>query len=163
MDHVAKRLGVSKIVLYRYFGSKSNLIHAVLQRIVDLILEEDLKPVDWWGTRIHRNIALARKNADAFLLLLHHAAHDPEFGIHYTQFQQTLVERTEARLRQIMNKPVRRPVDTTFCAQSICTFILDSAMRWLETGDPEDDELFVTWMIDSIQAWGERWQESSSP
>src|SRR4051794_28612533 len=39
MDDLAARLGVKKVILYRYFASKDDLIHSVLERMEARLLQ----------------------------------------------------------------------------------------------------------------------------
>ncbi len=159
MDDVAENLGVAKVVLYRYFGSRSGLIHAILDRVVRRILEEDKKDYTWWGEAIHRNTQVARENAPGMLLLLRHSAHDPDYSSHFQKYHKKLVQRTTKRLKTIWIMPRHMPVDADFCSKTILMFIYDALARWLETGDPAKDHEFAVWVTDSIQAWSDKWGE----
>lgn len=164
MDHIAEKLGVAKVVLYRYFGSRSGLIHAILGRVVERILAEDQKELTWWGEAIHRNTMVARENASSMLLLLRHSAHDPEYGHHFQNYHDDLVARTTKRLLETWVEPRHIPVDADFCSKAILMFIYDALARWLETGDPSKDLEFAVWVTDSIKAWSDRWgQDPSNP
>ncbi len=162
MDDVAEKLGVAKVVLYRYFGSRSGLIHAILERVVKKVLEEDKKEFDWWGEAIHRNTQVARKYAPDMLLLLRHSVHDPDYGSHFQKYHTRLVKRTTRRLNEVWVEPRHMPVDTEFCSKTILMFIYDALARWLEVGDPAKDQEFAVWVTDSITAWSEKWSEGPS-
>jgi len=162
MDDVAEVIGVAKAVLYRYFGSRSALIHAILERVVGRILEEDNKGSAWWGEAIHRNTEMARENAASILLLLRHSAHDPDYGHHFQEYHARLVQRTAKRLEEAWEKPRRMPVDAEFCSKTILMFIYDALARWLESGDPAKDREFAVWVTDSIESWSHRWAEEPS-
>ena len=162
MDDIAEKLGVAKVVLYRYFGSRSGLIHAILNRVVERILAEDQKELTWWGEAIHRNTLVARENASSMLLLLRHSAHDPEYGHYFQDYHEDLVARTTQRLLETWDKPRLMPVDADFCSKTILMFIYDALARWLETGDPTKDLEFAVWVTDSIKAWSDRWGEGPS-
>jgi len=41
MEALAEQLGIPKTVLYRYFGSKDDMVRAILQRILGLVDEVD--------------------------------------------------------------------------------------------------------------------------
>jgi len=162
MDDVADVIGVAKAVLYRYFGSRSALIHAILERVVERILEEDDKESTWWGEGIHRNTELARENAASMLLLLRHSAHDPDYGHHFQEYHAKLVQRTARRLEEVWEEPRHMPVDAEFCSKTILMFVYDALTRWLESGDPAKDREFAVWVTDSIEAWSHRWAEDPS-
>ncbi len=163
MDDVAEKLGVAKVVLYRYFGSRNGLIHAILERVAERILEEDKKEFEWWGEAVHSNTKVARKYAPDTLLLLRHSVHDPEYGSHFQKYHSRLVKRTTRRLEEIWVQPRHMPVDTDFCSKTILMFLYDSLARWLEAGDPAKDQEFAVWVTDSITAWSEKWGEDPSP
>ncbi|MDQ7078535.1 MAG: TetR/AcrR family transcriptional regulator [Robiginitomaculum sp.] len=156
MEQVATHAGVSKIVLYRYFGSKDKLIHAILGTMVDRLLKADEVDVDWWTERIPLTLSVARENRDAMTLLIRQASHDPKYGSHFMRLHDVLVERS--RQRQERNLPgelseKKTPaIGATFLAETTVALFLEAYVRWLETGDPNHDDDFISWITRSARA-----------
>jgi len=157
MDHVAARAGVSKVVLYRYFGAKDKLVHAVLEKIVNQLLDADSREVDWWTERVRGTLDVARNNRDAIILLMRHSSHDPEYGVHFTRLQTALVARVEERMSEILGEERDTPVDGPFLSETVTMFFLDAYIRWLEKGDPDKDDAFHDWITRSVRALAYYW------
>lgn len=159
MDQVARGAGVSKVVLYRYFESKDRLVHEVLADVVDALLVADDVEADWWTERMHRTLAVARSHADAMCLLVRHASHDPEFGVHFDQLTQALVERIQERQAAILGPDESSaPGDIRILAETVTAFLLDAYVRWMESGDPARDDQFLKWLTASIRATVYYWR-----
>ncbi len=158
MDQVARSVGVSKIVFYRYFGSKDKLIHAILESIVGRLLEADRQQVGWWTDLVPLTLKIARENKDALTLLIRHAAHDPKYGSHFQRLRDVLVERSLSRQHAIFSESLNDQdamlVSPIFLAETTVAFFLESYVRWLETGTPEEDAQFIDWVIKSVRAMG---------
>lgn len=163
MDHVAARAGVTKVVLYRYFGAKDRLVHAVLERIVDLILEADAREVDWWTERVNFTLEVARANQNEMKVLCRHAAHDPEFGVHFERLESMLVVRVREQVAVILGDQPDAPVEGPFLAQSVTAMFMESYIRWLELGRPEKDEEFLRWLTRSVRAMSYYWGGATPP
>jgi AcrR family transcriptional regulator len=167
MDQVAVSSGVSKIVLYRYFGSKDNLIHAILETIVDQLLEADQREVDEWTDLVPYTLKVARENKNAMTLLVRQAASDPKYGSHFKRLHDVLVERSQQRQMSIFSDLVppksQQPVSVTFLAETTIAFFFESYVRWLETGNPDHDAEFINWIVRSVRAMGYYWAGQTPP
>jgi hypothetical protein len=103
--------------------SKDRLVHEVLSDVVDALLRADDVDVDWWTKRLHRTLAVARSHAAAMCLLVRHASHDPEFGIHFDRLTQALVGRVEERQAAILGpESSDTPGDVRILARSVTAF-----------------------------------------
>ena len=167
MDQVASYAGVSKIIYYRYFGSKDNLIHAILKTVVDRLLEADRKDVENWTELVPGSLQIARENKDAMTLLIRQAAHDPKFGSHFQRLRDVMVERARQRQLALFSEHVaaglETPVTVTFLAETTIDLFFDSYVRWLEAGDPKKDAQFIDWIIKSVRAMGYYWAGEQPP
>lgn len=159
MEQVARGAGVSKVVLYRYFESKDRLVHEVLADVVDALLLADDVEADWWTKRLNRTLAVARSHADAMCLLVRHASHDPEFGVHFDRLTQALVERLRERQAAILGPDSgETPGDIRILTETVTAFMLDSYVRWMENGDPARDAQFLEWITASVRATVYYWR-----
>jgi AcrR family transcriptional regulator len=158
MDQVAERAGVAKVVLYRYFKSKDALVHAVLDEVVNAILDADSADVTWWTERMRLSLRSARAHASAMRLLVRHASHDPVFGVHFERLTKALVARIEERQQEILGPGAPLAGEIGVMAASVAAFMLDAYVRWIETGVPEEDERFLEWLGQSVRAMVYYWR-----
>lgn len=158
MNQVAQRAGVSKVILYRYFKSKDNLVHAVLEAIVDALLTADMIETDWWTGRLRHTLKVAREHGSAMQLLVRHASHDPEFGVHFDRLSHALAMRIEQRQADILGPVSEGPGDIHILSQTITAFLLDAYVRWIDATRPERDEEFLMWITRSVRAMIYYWR-----
>ena len=157
MDDVAATAGVSKVILYRYFGNKEGMVHAILEDVVDKILAVDAIEADWWTERVQRTLGVVRDRFDAFIILVKHSAHDPVYGVHFDRLFDGLVERCQERLGAILGVGRETPVDGLFLAETVTALFIDAYVRWLESGRPENDDAFLDWLTRSVRALSYYW------
>lgn len=157
MDQIAASAGVSKVVLYRYFGSKDKLVHAILSEVTQAILDADAQEAAWWTERMTRTLQVVRERSSAMRLLVRHSAHDTEFGCHIELLSQGIVRRIEERQAEILGPSETPPGEDHIAAQAITAFLLDSYVRWIESGDPTRDAEFLKWATSSIRAMSYYW------
>ncbi|RFB04256.1 TetR/AcrR family transcriptional regulator [Parvularcula marina] len=158
MDHVAEKAGVSKIVLYRYFGAKDKMVHAVLEDISQALLDADEEPAEWWTERVRRSLPVAREHASAMKLLVRHSAHDPEYGTHLDRLTDELIRRTQERDREILGDGTEGPTDARLLAETITAVLLNAYVRWVDMGSPENDDQFLEWINKSVRAMSYYWR-----
>lgn len=163
MDQVAERAGATKIVLYRYFGSREKLVHAVLEDIVEKLLVADLEGATWWTERVARTLKLAREHASAMRLLVRSASHDPIYGAHFQRLSQALIARVEERELEILGDAGVRVTDRPLLAETITAFLLDTYIRWIDEGTPDRDAEFLAWLTLSIRAMSYYWRGLPPP
>jgi AcrR family transcriptional regulator len=163
MDQVAERAGTSKVVLYRYFGSREKLVHAVLADIVDRLLEGDQEEAPWWTDRVRRTLKLAREHRVAMRLLVRFAAHDQQYGEHFERLNQALIARAMEREQEILGEAGHRVKAGQMLAEAIMSFLLDAYVRWIDEGDPERDEAFLLWLTSSIRSMSYYWHGLDPP
>jgi len=163
MEQIAAKVGVSKVILYRYFGAKDKLVHAVLEEVVDDFLEADEEDAEWWTDRVRRTLRVARANPAGLKLLVRHAAHDPEFGLHLDRLVDALVARAAERVTEIRGPEQHTLADTRFLAQTIMAFFLDSYVRWIDDGPSDRDDEFLEWVTRSVRALSYYWAGENPP
>lgn len=158
MNKLAEKLGVKKVVLYRYFESKEVLIGEVLERAANLFIATDALPLDWWGDVNHEAMRICRDEPATMLILARHAAHDPNYSIYFERYKNVIAERTAERLKKNLRAPLKPPVTFEYCGELIAHFIIEAMAQWLEQGKVSDDIAFVDWLNDSIIDLCQRWQ-----
>ena len=153
MEQVATRAGVSKVILYRYFKSRDLLVHAVLDEVVEAILDADRQDATWWTDRVRRTLPVARDHAAAMKLLVRHASHDPTFGHHFQRITAALVAAVIERETAILGAANHAaPGPIALMAQVITAFLLDAYVRWIDEGEPGQDDQFIDWLTKSVRA-----------
>jgi AcrR family transcriptional regulator len=157
MDDIALAAGTSKVVLYRYFASKEDLIHSILERVTDRLLVNERQPFAGIGSGFREAIHIAREDEPSFLLLMQHCAADPEFGGYVARIRTAIVEEN---IKRFAVDVAMAPYDALFrrlCAEAIATFCLDALTRWTVTGSPAADAHFTDWAVESLKGLYKGW------
>jgi AcrR family transcriptional regulator len=150
MDVIAAEAGVSKLMLYRDFDGKRELYEAILDS-VSRRLDEKVSDDPWHGASRRGEVALlqvAREQPDAFLLLFHHAAREPEFAAYAERFSAEAVAAGEGRLAEQVDDPVA----LRWTARVAFRVTVEAIIAWLEVGDPARDEAFLA-ALDRPVSW----------
>jgi AcrR family transcriptional regulator len=135
LDDVAAESGISRVILYRHFDSKSELYRSVLDRacaqLAATVGEDNYTP----GS-IEALLGAAARDPDAFRLLFHHAAREPEFRAEVDRLRADAVDVAYRHLAQLI--PDR--AWATWAAQLAPTVAVDAVIAWLDAGRPDRDK-----------------------
>jgi AcrR family transcriptional regulator len=134
LDDVAAEAGVTHVILYRHFASKTELYRAVLDRaragLADIVGTDDYDE----GT-IPGLLRAAAADPDGFRLLFRHAAREPDFRDVVDSLRATSIEVAHRHLTErIPDGPWRQ-----WAARLVPTVTLEAVIAWLDTGQPEPD------------------------
>jgi len=159
MDDIAASLGMTKIILYRTFGSKDKLIQCILERITNEFLLADAQEIyaieEELGERIKRYLAVLRNHEDSMNILLLQTPYDVKYSTHFDKLTRKLVNRTTERIeKRRADADTTYAVDAKFCGEAMAAFILDAMARWLGHGTPDKDHEFVHWLMTTNRAMG---------
>jgi AcrR family transcriptional regulator len=84
MDDVAAEAEVTRLIIYRHFGSKEELYRAILERVAERLRHEFLKGLQAEANRrgfvLESMLSVARENPDGFRLLTGHALREVRFS-----------------------------------------------------------------------------------
>ena len=153
MDDISASLGMTKIVLYRTFGSKNQLIDSILERITDEFLSIDALQIEKYGDRLHRYLDVSRKYEDSMRILLLQTPYDQKYNRQYKKLSRQLIKRTMERVeRRQKAGDTECGLDIKFVSESIVSFVLESISRWLKHDKRNQDDEFVQWMLVSRAA-----------
>jgi AcrR family transcriptional regulator len=159
MDDVAQQAGVTRLIVYRNFDSKSQLYHAVLDSVL-LELASRFGDVDLEELRssgaVRFLLPVARRHPDAFRLLARHAWHEPEFADHSRIFREHVIHYAEAMLTPYLGD--RTVLD--WAAHAAGSHLVDGICHWLDRGDAARDEDFATLMTNGLRALATAWAMS---
>jgi AcrR family transcriptional regulator len=143
MEDVAAATGITKLIVYRHFGSKEELYRAVLEQVSGRLVEEfvvgarEARPALGYRTLL----TVARENPDGFVLLWRHASHEPSFAEYARAFRSHAVKLATSALAGAF---ATRPALARWAPEAIIDEMVSSVLAWLAHGDPADDEEFLT-------------------
>jgi AcrR family transcriptional regulator len=142
MDDVAAACGVTKLIVYRHFGSKEDLYREILQQVFDQLGEElraelALPTRDGLGPRTL--LTVARRDRWAFMLLWRHAAREPQFATYAAELRAVAV----SVVRQLSALDTGDEFMDAWCSDALFGWLVEATLTWLERGDPARDEDFV--------------------
>jgi AcrR family transcriptional regulator len=153
MEDISASMGMTKIVLYRTFRTKDELIHAILERVTNEFLKVDALKIEKYGDRLQRYLDISRSYDDAIRILLLQTPHDAKYNRQYRRLSKQLVKRTRERIEQRKEAGESDcALEVGFVSEAIVSFILSSISRWLKRGRKEQDNEFVRWMLISRAA-----------
>lgn len=134
LDAIAAEAGVTHVILYRHFDSKSELYRAVLDRACTQ-LADSVGVDDYDEGSIGALVRAAAVDPDGFRLLFRHAAREPEFRDVIDTIRAASTEIAGHHLTErIPDGPWRR-----WAARLLPTVTLEAVIAWLDTGQPDPD------------------------
>lgn len=135
LDDVAKEAGITRVILYRHFESKSDMYRAVLDRACTRLMEQ-VGVEDFDNDSIPALLRAAAADPDGFRLLFRYAVREPEF--------RDLMESMASASTEIAHKSLSGKIPdgpwATWAAQVIPTLTLESVIAWLDAGRPDPDQ-----------------------
>jgi AcrR family transcriptional regulator len=155
MHDIAGHVGVSKVVLYRYFSSKEELVDSILSQMSKKLVAMDSLPWGGYKLAIHRSLETARENLPAYLLLIRDARFDPV----YSHYREITLKSVSDRLTNLFLKYELSTDMARLSAEGITAFIVDSLVNWLVSGSIENDEQFEKWAAEGIHALDSQWRK----
>jgi AcrR family transcriptional regulator len=135
LDDIAEAAGISRVLLYRHFESKSDLYRAVLDRAIAR-LTTAVGTRDYTYASIDALLGAAAEDPDGFRLLFHHAAREPEFRQQMDRFHRGMV----ATARRELAKVIGNRAWVQWAAQLAPVVAIEAVMAWLDAGQPDPDQ-----------------------
>jgi AcrR family transcriptional regulator len=135
LDDIAAAAGISRVLLYRHFDSKTDLYRAVLDRAVAR-LTAAVGTRDYTYASIDALLGAAATDPDGFRLLFHHAAREPEFRQQMDRFRKAMV----ATARRELAKVIGDGAWAQWAAQLAPVVAIEAVMAWLDAGQPDPDQ-----------------------
>jgi AcrR family transcriptional regulator len=136
LDDIAAEAGITRVILYRHFDSKTDLYQAVLDRFCGVLSAHVAEPVGGFtDASIDGLRAAAAAEPAGFRLLFQHAAREPEFKAQAEQFRHDI---TEAAYLQI-SKIVCDQAWARWAAQLAPAAAIEAIIAWLDAGQPDPD------------------------
>jgi AcrR family transcriptional regulator len=135
LDDIAAEAGISRVILYRHFDSKTDLYQAVLDRAC-IRLAETVGTADYGQQTIPALLAAASADPDGFRLLFRHAAREPDF---HEMTDQLTAAATDIARRHITTL-VPDPRWAHWAGQLAPMLAIEAVIAWLDAGQPDPDQ-----------------------
>ena len=159
MDDVAARAGITKLIVYRHFGSKSELYQAVLNSVFARLATEVTERIPRLlgkGAVPSALMVVAREQPDALRLLVVHSAREPEFDELINRFNVVAQSAAASVLEPTGDAEVDR-----WQARTLADFVIGGVLRWVEDGDPARDDEVVGRLAAGAARLAAGWRERS--
>jgi AcrR family transcriptional regulator len=142
MDDVGAACGVTKLIVYRHFGSKEELYREILQQVFDHLgveLRAELAMPTHAGLGPRTLLTVAREDPAAFTLLWRHAAREPQFAAYAAELRSV----SASVVRQLSELDTGDELLDAWHSEALFGWLVEATLTWLERGDPARDEAFV--------------------
>lgn len=135
LDDIAAEAGITRMIVYTHFESKTVLYEAVLERMRDRLSEATGAP-DYDRFSLAALLRVASEEPAGFRLLFHHAAREPEFR---DQIDRIRSGGFEVAMRYL-GAEVPDPAWRTWVAALVPTFVIEAVIAWLDAGQPDPED-----------------------
>jgi AcrR family transcriptional regulator len=135
LDDIAAEAGISRVILYRHFDSKSDLYRAVLDRVCARLVAT-VGERDFTAASVDALVGAAAEDPAGFRLLFQHAAREPEFRAEANRFHAGMV----AVARRELARTIRDEAWATWAAHLAPTVAIEAIIAWLDAGQPDPDQ-----------------------
>jgi AcrR family transcriptional regulator len=142
MEDVAAACGVTKLIVYRHFGSKEELYREILQQVFDDLgqeLRSELAMPTRSGLGPRTLLTVAREDPAAFTLLWRHAAREPQFAAYAAELRSVSV----SVVRQLSELDTGDELLDAWRSEALFGWLVETTLTWLERGDAARDDEFV--------------------
>ncbi|GHF19578.1 TetR/AcrR family transcriptional regulator [Pseudolysinimonas yzui] len=136
LDEIASQAGVTRVILYRHFDSKTELYQAALDRFCAVLGDHVSKPVGGFtDTSIDGLLSAAAAEPDGFRLLFVHAAREPEFEALAQRFRSNITRTAHLQISKVISDRAW----ARWAAQLAPTVAIEAIVAWLDVGQPDPD------------------------
>ena len=133
LEDIAAEAGITRVILYRHFDSKTDLYQAVLDRMCARLDAHVEEPVGGFtDASIDGLLAAAAESPAGFRLLFQHALREPEFSERIGKFRADI---TAAAFLQI-SAVVPDEALARWAAQLAPVVAIEAVIAWLDAGQP---------------------------
>ncbi len=155
MADIAVEMGASKVVLYRRFGSKEELVAALFEQVMSFIESADYGPWTGYGSRVKARLNAIRQIEDGYVTLVRDAglyASSSASGTRLRNHSSELIRRT---LEFPDPNQAHDPLAANLCLETIVTFSNQALVWWVLHGEPKRDDEFIAYFAWMMRAWRE--------
>lgn len=136
LDDVAAEAGVSRVLIYRHFESKTKLYEAVLADVSEQLREATGHPDHAATTSLEGLVAAAHKNPDGFRLFFRQSGQEPEFRQHADDLRAAMKATAEPYLKDLIRDEAR----LKWASELIPAIAIEAVIAWLDAGEPAPDK-----------------------
>ena len=134
LDDIAAEAGITRVVLYRHFDSKTDLYQAVLDRMcarLDAHVEEPAG--GFTDASIDGLLAAAAESPAGFRLLFQHALREPEFSERIEKFRADITAAAYLQISALVpDEGLAR-----WAALLAPAVAIEAVIAWLDAGQPD--------------------------
>ena len=136
LDDIAGQAGITRVILYRHFDSKTDLYQAVLDQMCARLDAHVEEPVGGFtDNSIDGLLAAAIESPAGFRLLFQHALREPEFKERIEKFRADI---TAAAFLQISQFVPEEPL-ARWASQLAPVVAIEAIIAWLDAGQPDPE------------------------
>jgi AcrR family transcriptional regulator len=142
MEDVAAACDVTKLIIYRHFGSKEELYREILQEVFEQLgaeLRSELAEPSRSGLGPRTLLTVARQDPDGFTLLWRHAAREPQFADYAAELRSVAV----AVVRRLTALDSGDRLFDVWRSESLFGWLTEATLTWLDQDSPERDDDFI--------------------
>src|SRR5947207_5595831 len=134
LDDIAAEAGITRVVLYRHFDSKTDLYQAVLDRMCARLEAHVEEPVGGFtDASIDGLLEAAAESPAGFRLLFQHALREPEFKERIEKFRADITAAAYLQIAAIVpDQALAR-----WAAQLAPAVAIEAIIAWLDAGKPD--------------------------
>jgi len=133
LDDIAAEAGITRVILYRHFDSKTDLYQAVLDRMCARLDAHVAEPVGGFtDASIDGLLEAAAESPAGFRLLFKHALREPEFSERIEKFRADITAAAFLQIAALV------PDDglARWAAQLAPAVAIEAVIAWLDAGQP---------------------------
>jgi AcrR family transcriptional regulator len=136
LDDIATEAGITRVILYRHFDSKTDLYQGVLDRMCARLDANVEEPVGGFNdASIDGLLAAAIESPAGFRLLFQHALREPEFKDRIEKFRADITAAAFLQISQFVpDEPLAR-----WASQLAPVVAIEAIIAWLDAGQPDPD------------------------
>ncbi|WP_328415079.1 TetR/AcrR family transcriptional regulator [Micromonospora sp. NBC_00389] len=134
LDDIAAEAGITRVILYRHFDSKTDLYQAVLDRMCARLDANVEEPVGGFtDASVDGLLAAAIESPAGFRLLFQHALREPEFKERIEKFRADIAAAAYLQIAAVVpDRALAR-----WAAQLAPVVAIEAIIAWLDAGQPE--------------------------
>jgi AcrR family transcriptional regulator len=140
LEEIAAEAGITQVILYRHFESKTDMYRAVLDRALQRLdtaigVDTGIGADTFDDSSTPSLLRAAAADPDGYRLLFRHAAREPEF--------RDLIDRLKAEsakmTKQLFADVIADEAWRAWAAQVVPEFTHEAVIAWLDAGQPDPD------------------------
>lgn len=134
LDDIAAEAGITRVILYRHFDSKTDLYQAALDRFCTVLSDHVREPVGGFtDASVDGLLKAAIAEPDGFRLLFVHAAREPEFKAAADRFRSDITEIAHLQI----SKVVADQAWARWAAHLAPAAAIEAIIAWLDAEQPD--------------------------